>query len=159
MRYMNKLIAKIKAFKHKEIALAVIAVLVMLLIYFSTFAPKKESDATSSAENYCSAMCKSIEAAVERMGAGNAEVVIAWSSSVEIVVEKNLTTNGSSSSEQVAQSGGSPIVLKEIYPRAIGVMIVCKGGNNAKVRIDIIMAVSTLLDISAEKVLVFGTNK
>lgn len=156
---MNKLMVRLKAIKHKEIVLAVVAVAIMLLVYFSSFAPKKESVVAQSKDDYCRMMNDRIQSAISKMaGAGKAEVVINWSSGVEVVYEKNITTNGNSTSEQVAQSGGSPIAVKEIYPRAIGVMIVCEGGSNAKVKIDIKMAVSALLDISADKVLVFGTK-
>ncbi len=156
---MNKLIAKLKSVKHKEIVLAVIALAVMLIIYFSSFAPKKKSSAAQTQSDYCLVMSEKIQSALSKMaGVGKTEVVINWSSGTMAVYEKNVTSNGNSTSEQVALSGGSPITLKEIYPRAIGVMIVCEGGSNAKVKIDVKMAVSALLDISADKVLVFGTK-
>ena len=160
---MNKIISKLKGIKHKEIIIAVAAVILMLIIYFSSFGSSKSATAStveSVGEDYCASMRRRVESAISKMdGVGSAEVVINWSSSVEIVTAQNTTSNGNSTSSQVVQSSGGPIVVKEIYPRAIGVVIVCEGGNNAKIKIDIIMAVSTLMDISTEKVLVFGMSK
>lgn len=158
---MNSVLSKIKDLKHKEIIIAVVAVIVMLIIYFSSFggSPKATLSAIDT-DDYCTRIRQQIESAISRMdGAGKAEVVINWSSGVEIVPAQNTTINGNSTTSQVVQSSGGPIVLKEIYPRAIGVLIVCEGGSNAKIKIDIIMAISTLMDISTDKVLVFGMSK
>ncbi len=157
---MNKLINRLKEIKHKEIILAIAAVVIMLFIYFSSFfSPQSDTKSVNYSEDYCAAMQNKIKEAVSKMeGVGKTEVVINWSSGVEIVTAQNTTVNGNSTSSQVVQSSGGPIVLKEIYPRAIGVLIICEGGNNAKIKVDIIMAISTLMDITAEKVLVFGMS-
>ena len=158
---MNNILSKLKDIKHKEIIIAVVAVVVMLIIYFSSFGGTSEKVVEAEDnQDYCSRIRQQIESAISRMdGAGKAEVVINWSSGVEIVTAQNTTTNGNSTSSQIVQSSGGPVVIKEIYPRAIGVLIVCEGGNNAKIKIDIIMAISTLMDISTDKVLVFGMSK
>lgn len=155
---MNKVLTKLKEIKHKEIILAILAVVIMLFIYFSTFTGKDEVESPKG--DYCSNIKLEIEQAVSRMeGAGKADVVINWSSGVEIVTAQNTTVNGNSSSSQTVMGSGSPIVIKEIYPKAVGVLIICEGGDNAKVKIDIIMAISTLLDIPADKVLVLRKSK
>lgn len=156
---MSKIFEKLKALKHKEIIIAVIAVVVMLFIYFSTFSGEKETKAESKSD-YCERMESSLALAISHIeGAGKADVVINWSSSVEIVTATNTNSNGNSSSSQVVNGTNGPIIVKEIYPKALGVLIVCEGGNNAKIKVDVVMAVSALMDISAEKVLVLGMNK
>ena len=150
---MNNFSAKLKNIKHKEIILAIVAVVVMLIIYFSSFGSKQKKEKTESQTDYCSAIKGEME------GVGKANIVINWSSGVEIITEKNTTSNGNSSSSQVVLGSGEPVVVKEVYPKAVGVLIICEGGNNAKVKIDIIMAISTLLDIPTDKVLVFGKSK
>ncbi len=157
---MNKIISKLKGLKHKELIIAVIAIVIMLVIYFSSFGKAEEVDTVTQKSDYCTEMKLQIERAISRMeGAGKAEVVINWASGVESVHAQNTTTNGNNTTSQVVQGSSGPIVVKEIYPQAIGVLVVCEGGNNAKIKIDIIMAISTLMDISSEKVLVFGMNK
>ncbi|MBE5730568.1 MAG: hypothetical protein E7350_01275 [Clostridiales bacterium] len=158
---MTKLIQRLKGLKHKEIIIAVVSVVVMLVIYFSSFggsASKKEEDATPS--DYCLFKQQEISDVISQMeGAGKASVVINWASSVEIIPAQNVTENGNTLSSSIVLSSGEPIILKEIYPRAIGVLIVCEGGSDARVRVNIIMAVSTLLDLQADKILVYGTSK
>ncbi|MCH5164152.1 MAG: hypothetical protein J1F36_03970 [Clostridiales bacterium] len=159
---MNNVLSKLKDLKHKEIIIAVVAVIVMLIIYFSSFggSSTKTTAAAIDTDDYCTRIRQQIENAISRVdGVGKTEVVINWSSGVEIVPAQNTTINGNSTTSQVVLSSGGPIVLKEIYPRAIGVLIVCEGGSNAKIKIDIIMAISTLMDISTDKVLVFGMSK
>ena len=158
---MSKFIDGLKELKHKEIILAVAAVAIMLIIYFSSFTSvKSKQQSVAASEDYCLDMQNRIQSAISRMdGVGKTEVVINWASGVEIVPAQNTNVNGNSTSSQVVQSSGGPVILKEIYPRAIGVLIICVGGNNAKIKVDVIMAVSTLMDITAEKVLVFGMSK
>lgn len=158
---MTKLIQRLKGLKHKEIIIAVVAIVVMLIIYFSSFggsSVKKEDSVTTS--DYCLAKQQEIAAVISQMeGAGNASVVINWASSVEIIPAQNVTENGNTLSSSVVLASGEPIILKEIYPRAIGALIVCEGGSDARVKVNIIMAVATLLDLQADKILVYGTSK
>ena len=157
---MNKFFNKLKSLKNKEIIIAAITVVILLVIYFSSFFPTEKTKSEIAPADYCSAKQMQIEQAVSQMeGVGKAQVVINWSSGVEIVTAVNTTVNGNSTTTQIVHSSGEPIVIKEIYPRAVGVPIVCEGGSNAKVKVDIIMAIATLMDISTDKVLVFEMTK
>ncbi|MBR2968007.1 MAG: hypothetical protein IKC35_04455 [Clostridia bacterium] len=157
---MNKFFNKLKSLKNKEIIIAAITVVILLVIYFSSFFPTEKTKSEIAPADYCSAKQMQIEQAVSQMeGVGKAQVVINWSSGVEIVTAVNTTVNGNSTTTQIVHSSGEPIVIKEIYPRAVGVLIVCEGGSNAKVKVDIIMAIATLMDISTDKVLVFEMTK
>ena len=161
MSKFSEFFARLKKIKHIEIIVAVIAVVVMLVIYFSSIAPSKKGETVTreDVDNYCTRMTDEITAAVKNLnGVGKAKVVINWSGSVEYVYAQN--GDGSSSPLQVVQTSGSyqPILIRIIYPKAVGVLVVCEGGSNAKIKVDVIMAVSTLLDISTDKVLVFEMN-
>ena len=161
MSKFSEFFTRLKKIKHIEIIVAVIAVVVMLVIYFSSLAPAKKNETVTreDVDNYCARMTDEITAAVKNLnGVGKAKVVVNWSGSVEYVYAQN--GDGSSSPLQVVQTSGSyqPILIKIIYPKAVGVLVVCEGGSNAKIKVDVIMAVSTLLDISTDKVLVFEMN-
>ena len=157
---MNKFFSKLKSLKNKEIIIAIIAVVILLVIYFSSFSSTKESKVIETSTDYCATKQQQIEQAVSQMeGVGKTRVVINWSSGVEIITAVNTTINGNSTTTQIVHSSGEPIVIKEIYPQAVGVLIVCEGGSNAKVKVDIIMAISTLMGISTDKVLVFEMKK
>lgn len=158
---------KIKKVKNIEIIIAVIAVLVMLLIYFSSKMTSKASNssdgATITKEDYCTKMENDLSVLLNSLdGAGQVKVVINWESSVESVIAyiTNTTDTSSSSTPQVIVNSGlsQPIILKEIYPKALGVIIVSQGGDDVKVKMSITNAVTTLLGISANKVNVYKMN-
>lgn len=141
---MINVLNKLKNVKHKEIIIAVVAVIIMLIIYFSSFGSSTKKQQIAADTDYCSMMQTRLKDLISEIdGVGRADVIISWTGGVETLTQNS--ANGNSK--------------KEIYPRAIGVIIVCEGGSNAKVKIDIIMAVSTLMDISAEKVLVYEKKK
>ena len=84
----------------------------------------------------------SMQAQVENIvsqisGVGSASVVINWDRSV------SASFSGSQSEN----------------PKAVGVLVVCDGGGNTKVKLDVIYAVSTLLDLSIEKIMVYPKSK
>ena len=165
---LKKITSKIKSIKHIEIIIAVIAVIIMLIIYFTTLTPTKakdNSDAQTSAvkADYCTQMKHEITDAVANMCGSSPTVVISWESSVESVIAyiTNSSSSGTSSSPQIitVQGTSSPIILKEIYPKALGVVVICQGGDNVKTKLDIISAVSVLLDITPDKINVFPSKK
>ncbi len=166
---VSKIFDKFKKIKHIEIIIAVIAVLIMLFIYFgakfgSGTAKSDKTRQQLSATDYCDRMETDLEEALGGIaGVGKLKLVINWESSVESVIAY-ITSNGgnsSTSTPQIIQStgGGKPIVLKEIYPKALGVIIVCEGGGNVSTKLDIINAVSVLLDITPDKISVYAMKK
>ena len=154
---------KFKKLKHKEIIVAVVAVMVMLAIYFSSYLTKGTESASYEKEtgsDYCSKMESDVLEAVKKLsGDKNAKVIVNWETSVEAVIAYATSTGqNSSSSQPTIVQNGNPVVLKEIYPKALGVAILISGGDNVKLRLDITGMVSTLLDISPEKIAVYSSN-
>jgi len=165
MNKLKELLDRIKKIKNIEIILAITAVVVMLLIYFSStgvISEKKEKTTSQVKMDYCDKVQQDILRTVKSIrGAGKTEVAIHWSGSIEYVYAENVnsTDKSYSSSLQIPSSTKEPILLKTIYPNAVGVVIVCEGGGNAKVKVNVILAVSTLLEISTDKILVIEMNK
>lgn len=160
------IIAKIKSVKHIEVILAVVAVVVMLIIYVSTLAGGKEkkTNAVDKPNDYCAAMQADLTDVIASVhGAGKTKVLINWESGVEAVIAYVTSVNGNSSTSapQLITEGGvtKPIVLKEIYPKALGVLIICEGGDNVAVKIEILNAVCVLLDITPDKIQVLKMKK
>lgn len=99
-------------------------------------------------------------------GVGDAKVMLTYSSSFEksIAYEKNLNENEkkdgdsvineTSSQNNVVLSNGEPFVIKEIYPKIQGVIVVSKGADDILVKQNIIDAVTTALNIAPHKVCV-----
>lgn len=161
----SRLIERLKSVKHIEVIIAVIALAIMLGIYFYSSGNKADkNDLTDTSMDYCAKMQHDIEELVVNIkGAGMAKVVISWESSVENVLAQNITSSGNnmSSYPQMSTNSGSsgPIVIRQEYPKAISAVIVCQGGENASVKVSIIMSVSKLLNISADNVLVYAMKK
>ncbi len=140
MDKLSGFIAKLKNIKNVEILIGGAALAVVLLIYFTFVSCSGGSDKPTSGDivpsnaDYCTSMQVQVENIVSKIsGVGSAEVVINWDKSVTSVF-------GGSSTEN---------------PRALGALIVCDGGNSTKVKLDVIYAVSTLLDLSIEKIIVY----
>jgi stage III sporulation protein AG len=93
-------------------------------------------------------------------GAGACEVIVSWESGIEAVIAyiTNTSQNAVTQSPQIISSGGtqSPVILKEIYPKALGVVVFCQGAGNVRVRMDVMTAVSTLLEITPDKIQVLA---
>lgn len=165
---LKSIFEKIKSVKHIEIIIAVIAVAVMIVIYFSSLSFSSTKNDKNSSSNvytndYCEQMKREITAAVADMCGASPTVVINWDGGVESLLAYVTSTSASSSSSSpqiiTSQGTSSPIVLKEIYPKALGVVVICQGGDNVKTKLDIISAISVLLNISPEKVSVFPSKK
>ena len=160
---IKQFIASLKEKKHIEIVIAVLAVVVMLILYFSikVGTNKTSEEAGVIGSDYCERVEKELVSALENMkGVGKVKLVVNWESGVETVIAYATATSSSgvTTTPTLVQSQGSskPIVLKEIYPKALGVVIICQGGNNVSVKLDVMNAVSVLLGISQNKVNVFA---
>ena len=137
------IIERLKNIKHKEIILGGIALVAVLVVYFigvscaNSPSKTKETSLDLSGVDYCTAMQISVERAVSEIsGVGSASVVINWDKSVA------QSAFGASSEN----------------PKATGALIVCEGGGSTKVKLDVTFAVSTLLDLSIEKIIVYPKN-
>lgn len=71
----------------------------------------------------------------------------------------NQETGGSTVVMSNSGSETEPFITKTNKPRVIGVLITAEGAENSKVKYNIEKAVSSLFDISADKVNVYPTKK
>ncbi len=141
MGKISDLVKRLKEVKHIEIIACVALIVVVLAVYFSCTSCASsgaESEKDLSGLDYCTAMQYRLESVVSEIdGVGSASVAINWDKSVQ-------TSFGSGAVEN---------------PKAVGAVIVCDGGNQTKVKLDVIYAVSTLLDLSIEKIIVYPKSK
>ena len=156
------LLQKFKALKGKEIIIALIAVAIMLIIYFSSSTSSK-STVSVLGSDYCAELQTKIERTVVNMsGDKNATVVINWNGSVsnEIAKSESVSQNSSTSSPVIisGQNGSTPVILRKKYPEVIGVVVVVKNYDDVKLRVDLVQMLSTLLGISPQKVAVFSSK-
>jgi stage III sporulation protein AG len=182
-RYM-----KLDTKKKIQYAAVLLIVIVILAIYFSSFAAKKETDnseASSAAAAQASYTTTQDSIALQLKqtlstieGAGKVEVMITYESTGEIVpamsIDKQMsttvdegesgksTTSSENTQSEVVTINGSDgieaLVLKENSPPITGVIVVAEGADNIEVRLNLLSAVQTLLNISPDQVNVYKMN-
>lgn len=143
MGKISGLVEKLKNFKHVQIIACAVVLITVLTVYFACASCSDKAtttfvEADTASTDYCTSMRAQVEKIVSQIsGVGSASVVINWDRSTQAAF-----TSGSSEN-----------------PKAVGALIVCDGGNNTKVKLDVIYAVSTLLDLSIEKIMVYPKSK
>lgn len=93
-------------------------------------------------------------------GVGECKVMITFESTNESVYatdsENNYQDDSQSSKDEYviydSNDGETPILIEEIYPTVLGVSVVCSGGEDVKVKENIINTVTSLFNISANRV-------
>lgn len=151
--------------------LGIAGMIVILLSELITPADKKKEEhnkAVSFSQNeYCSRMERQVETLLGQInGVGKVNVMLTVEGTEEyIYAQQNKSSksdNGDSSSQQdensyifIQKSGDKEaLVEKVVNPPVTGVVVVCEGGDIAKVRESIYSAVSVSLNVPANKIFV-----
>lgn len=165
---------KIKSIKNYEIILSLIIIAVVLLIYFSVSNKDKVENTNTETANL--SLTDGLEERIERVlgkidGVGEVDVLITFNSTVEQVTAQtqnshSTTTSSTNNSTITSTSTSSPIisnqnviVLQEKMPEIIGVIVVADGAENPKVKMNILSAVSTALDIDKNSIQIFTRSE
>ena len=163
-----------KLFSGKNLKIIILCIIfVVALILFLKMSGTKSTTktTTTSATQYQTSLdySKQLETKLESVlsqikGAGNVKVMITLDGSPELVyamdsnekVSNNTggSTTTSSSTPILVQTNGttSPLILTEVLPKVKGVIVVSSGANDISIKLDILNSVSTLLDISMDKI-------
>ena len=160
---------KLKQVKHIGLIITIIFVLILILILFGDFDFFKTSTTSISQKNatYTSSMqyateiedkLKNIIAKIK--GSGNVEVMVTLDSSASVILATNDETKSNGGTTTVSanpiileQNGESfPIVVGEVLPKIKGVVVVSSGASNISVRLNILNAVQTLLNLSDSQI-------
>lgn len=139
-----------------------------------------ENSATSGAvnfnENTSTYNINEIEKALEDIfkkidGVGDVEIKITVKSGYETVyaynTDENISVNNGNyniAEEKeiilIDKNGtDTPIVLKTLNPQYLGAVIVCEGGGNSKVRLELTQAMKSLTGISTDNIVVVKMKK
>ena len=159
--------SKLKSIKHIEIYLALIVGLVVCVIYFSTFTNKSDTQEKVSTGNYTNGveyvdylenkLCN-VLSNIEGVGDVSAIITIENDFSYEYATDKETSQEGETSvtTETTILVNGEPVIVNKIYPTIKGVVIVASGSEDFAVKMDILNAVQTLLEISAEDITILN---
>lgn len=167
----SKLKEKLKSYfdskQNKTKLLFVAGILGILLILLSeiSFTPTKKTEETQvttiSYSDYVNELDEKLTELISSIdGVGKCKVMITLKNTTESVFAKNSQNSQSESSysqndEYViydGENGDSPLLLKEIFPEIEGVAVVCSGGDNIVVKEKIIQCVSSLFNISSNRI-------
>lgn len=96
-------------------------------------------------------------------GAGEVSVMITYYSTAEKDIAYETKTNSvgldsrseESEDRKAVMTDGEPMVLKEVYPKAKGVIVTADGGDSAYVRQAISEAVTAVMDVPAHRVVIY----
>lgn len=165
---------KLKSIKNYEIIISLIIICIVLLIYFSVNGDGKKEEKVAESVNI--SLTDGLEERVGNVlskieGVGEVDVLITFSSSAEQVTANtqnshSTTTSNQNNSTTTSTTTSSPIisnqnviVLQEKMPEIIGVIVVAEGADNPKVKINILSAVSTALDIDKNSIQIFTRSE
>ncbi len=177
---------KLDTKKKIQYAAILLVVIVILTIYFASVpggGKKTEEKDASGAAAVSSSQGDSIAMQLQdtlsaMKGAGRVEVMITYESTGEIIpaisVDKQSSTtvdegedgkstiNSENSQSEVVtingNDGSEALVLKENSPKIKGVIVVAEGADDIAVRLNLLSAVQTILDIRPEQVNVYKMN-
>ena len=166
MEKQKKWMAQLRAMdpkKKSRLLITIILAAAILAIYLSTLSStvqQTSNDLRSEAE-----LEERLSKALSKVaGAGRVEVVIRYLSTPELVPALSNDTqtstqsqDGRSASSQsersgVISSGSSALILREDSPEVCGVLVVAEGAEEIGVRVKLLNAVTTLLDVKANQV-------
>lgn len=174
MEKLKDIWQKIKSIKNYEIIICLIIISIVLLIYFSVDGKEKDNEGITEAVNL--SLTDGLEERVGNIlskieGVGEVDVLITFSSTAEQITASNENTHSTTSSTNdnsttTSTNTSTPIisnqnviVLQEKMPEIIGVIVVAKGADSPKVRLNILSAVSTALDIDRNSIQIYTRSE
>lgn len=176
---MKKIWEKLKKIKHIEIYAAVLAVVIIIGIYFSTLTPRTqqpettpESVTTTTSQSYANMLEDKLKNVIGSVaGAGKVAVMVMTDGegTAELAYdtqEKTVTQTGANGQEittttkdqTVLTNNGKPVVLWTNPPRIIGIIVVATGASDVAVHLNILRAVQTIIGDSKVAIQILAGN-
>lgn len=145
--------------RYKYVLLVVLAGVILLLMPGGEAGgEKKESPLPSDSRFDLEQMERKLERALSQIsGAGEVTVVLTLKeSSRQVLARDTQVSEREQRTEAVIVSTGSgtqeTVPLQSIYPKYQGALVVCTGGGDARVKLELLEAVRALTGLSAEKI-------
>ena len=155
-------IDKIKNNKKIQYFLITILIIIATLIILFGFKNDKAIETSEQKPNdlisvYVSTLDTRLSDTLSKVnGAGKVCVVITIESGMETVFAMKTTTKETSNGVETEQTpivvNGKTVVVKELYPKIIGVLIVAEGANNISVMTKLQQATVSLLNINLDQI-------
>ena len=156
---INKFLNKIKTDAKTRFIFIIFCFALLVLIVLVNFLPKTANETVSadSVAEYVSSMEQKLEKLLNKVdGAGKVSVAISVESGMETVLAMTITTKETSAGREIVSApvlvNGKTVVLKEVYPKISGVLIVAEGAGKLTVYNKIQQATLSLLDVKASQI-------
>lgn len=162
---------KLKSVKHIEIYLALMVGLVICVCYFSLTATSDGNNNENSTENYTTSeeyvdyLENKISNVLSKIsGVDDVGVVITletgftyeYATDTETRTTNSGTTETTISVDTILLVDGQPVVVKEVYPVIKGVVVVADGSEDFSVKMNILDAIQTILEVDSEKITILS---
>ncbi len=163
--------AKFKSSRKAQIGLAIlVAVIAIFLCYIFLKSDKQQNEQSSSvssqlsdSEQYALALESRLKTILSKVkGVGNVDVLVTLGSGYEYVYATEQTIKETSSGQVVTTEivlvSGEPVIEKKIYPSIQGVLVSASGANDVGVKLNLISAIQTVIDIPNENITIMQAN-
>ena len=146
--------------KKNKVIIYVILIIGMVLLTLPSFTVGEKKDIKKKNEFSISGRDRELKEILSEIeGVGKCEVMVTYRDSKEYIIAKDISVSeGGSEEKNVITGSGSgekPFIVKEKLPAVLGVVVVCEGGGDIKIRNDVADAVCALCGIAKNKVKVF----
>ena len=160
---MGRLAQRVKASmgRYRLVWLVILAGLILLLLPTGEKEgeAREETEQTQSAFDLAATEARLSQALSKIHGAGEVTVVLTVANGPRQILAENVDRDGSQGEEKtetVVLSRGSgsqeTVTVQEIYPRYQGALLVCAGGDDPTVRLQLTEAMSALTGLGADKI-------
>ena len=153
------ILAKIKTDGKTRFILIAVCVILLIILLGINFFPKNNEKTVSadSVAEYIEIVEQKLEKLLNKVdGAGKVSVAINVESGMETVLAMTTTTKETSAGREIVSTpvlvNGKTVVLKEVYPKICGVLIVAEGAERLSVYNKIQQATLSLLDVKASQI-------
>ncbi len=153
-------IEKIKRGTPFKIFIVILTAFFVLITLLSIFKKKESTDTTVavSYSGYVDSLEKELENKLAKIdGVGKVSVILTVDGCQESVIAKEITTATDTlgtvtTKETPIMVNGKPVVLKEVYPKIIGIVVICEGAKNIITVQRVQNAITTLTGIDLNKI-------
>lgn len=153
------IIDKIKTDAKTRFIVICVCVILLIIIVGVNLYPKNKDLSVSGdvVSEYVKTVEQKLESQLNRIeGAGKVSVAVSVESGMETVLAMTTTTKETSAGREIVSApllvNGKTVVLKEVYPKISGVLIVAEGAYKLAVYNKIQQATLSLLDVKASQI-------